>query len=361
MRGTAAVLVCVAMAGTGCAAPSPAAPSPSVPAAVDVSVPGQPSRTSYPLTIDNCGTSVTFAQAPRKVLIMSGASVGESESFIALGLGDRVVANAQSYGVSDEPGMAEKVAALPKGGLSQNKNFDVPAEQVLASGADLVISTWPGGFNADSGFATREQLAAAGINSLVNPTNCALSNPTASDAQKAALAAQSPRSSLEFLVLLGQIFDVQDKAYSVSADLAARITKVGAAVAGQPAKKMLIVFPGMAMMNASNLPAVFTGGLYDRLLAAAGGVNSFLGKDQNFASTMNAEQFATAEVDLLVLGSYTPNEKPAEDAQRIFDAYPDWTASKNKAYVAVSDGVYLGPTNAWAIEKIAKAAHPDRL
>lgn len=359
MRGTAAVLVCVAVAGAGCAAPSPAAPS--VPAAADVSVPGQPSRTAYPLTIDNCGTSVTFTQAPRKVLIMSGASVGESESLIALGLGDRVVANAQSYGVSDEPGMAEKVAALPTGGLTQNKNFDVPAEQVLASGADLVVSTFPGGFNADSGFATREQLAATGINSLVNPTNCALSNPDASDAQKATLAGQSPRSSLEFLVLLGQIFDVQDKAYSLSADIAARIEKVGAAVAGQPAKKMLLVFPGMAMMNANNLPAVFTGGLYDRVLASAGGVNSFVGKDQNFTSTMNAEQLASAEVDLLVLGSYTPNEKPAEDAQRIFDAYPDWAASKTKAYVAVSDGVYLGPTNAWAIEKIAKAAHPDRL
>jgi iron complex transport system substrate-binding protein len=329
--------------------------------ASDVSVPGQPARTTYPLTIDNCGTPVTFAQPPRKVLILNGASVAEVESLIALDLSDRVIANAQSYGVSDEPGMAERVAALPKGGLTQNKNFDVPAEQVLASGADLVISTSPRGFDADSGFASRDQLAAAGINSMVQPTNCALDNPNATGQQKATLAGQSARTSLEFLVLLGEIFDVQDKAYSMAADLAGRIDRISASVAGEPAKKMLIVFPGMSMMNANNLPAVFTGGLYDRLLAAAGGVNTFPGKDQDFTRTINAEQLTVADVDLLVLGSFTPSENPAADAQRIFAAFPDWTASKNKAFVAVSDGIYLGPANARAVEKIAKAAHPDRV
>ncbi len=356
--GWVVALACSALLVSACGAPAPAV---TPPVAADLSVPGQPARTTYPLTIDNCGTSVTFTQPPRKVLILSGASVAEAESLIALDLGDRVIANAQSYGVSDEPGMAERVAALPKGGLTQNKNFDVPAEQVLASGADLVVSTWAGGFSPDSGFASREQLTAAGINSLVNPVNCALGNPKATEAEKATMAGAGPRSSLEFLVLLGQVFDVQDKAYAVSNDLAQRIGKVSASVAGAPVKKMLIVFPGMSMMNANNLPAVFTGGLYDRLLAAAGGENTFVGKDTDFTRTMNAEQLAAADVDLLVVGSYTPNEKPAEDAQRIFDAYPDWTASKNKAWVAVSDGVYLGPANAWAVDKIAKAAHPDRL
>lgn len=243
MRWVLLALACVAVAGTGCAAPAPAGPPGSAAAPVDVSVPGQPGRTAYPLTIDNCGTPVTFTQAPRKMLIMSGATVAEAESFIVLGLGDRVVANAQAYGVSDEPGMAEKVEALPKGGLSQNSNFDVPAEQVPASGADLVVSTSTRGFDADSGFADRQRLAAAGINSLVEPTNCALDKPKATVAEKAVLAGQSTRSSLEFLVLLGQIFDVQNRAYSVAADLAARIEKVSGSVAGEPAKKILIGGP----------------------------------------------------------------------------------------------------------------------
>jgi iron complex transport system substrate-binding protein len=362
--GLAAVCVaavCVATAPTAaCSTPGPA-PAAAPPASVDVSVPGHPGPTAYPLTIDNCGVRVTFTGPPRRVLILNGTSVAEAESFVALDLGERVVANAQSYGVSDVPGMVEDVAALPKGGLTQNRNFDVPAEQVLAAGADLVVSTWSGGFDADSGFATREQLAAAGANTLVNPVNCALGNPDATEAEKATLAAASPRSSLEFLVLLGQVFDVQDRAYAAAEALARRIETVGTAVAGEPVPKMLIAFPGMAMMNSNGLPAVLAGGIYDGVLAAAGGVNAFAGAGADFTRTINAEQLATADVDLLVLGAFTPEEKPAEDAQRLFDAVPDWTASKNKAYVSVSDGVYLGPANAWAIEKIAKAAHPGRL
>ena len=137
----------------------------------------------YPLTIDNCGTEVTFEQAPEKALLLYGASVAEVETMIALGLEDRIVANAQTYGVSDIDGMVEKIAALPTGGMTLNENFEVPKEQVLALEPDLVISTWSGGFSGDLGMATRDQLADAGINSFVTPSNCAngKTDPTAEE------------------------------------------------------------------------------------------------------------------------------------------------------------------------------------
>lgn len=343
------------LAGCG-GASSPAGPAPLL----DVSVAGTPQRTSYPITIDNCGVPVVFEAAPRRVLLLNGTSVAEVESMLALGLGDRVVANAQSYGVSDEPGMTDRIAALPTGGLTLNQQFEVPAEQVLAAGADLVISTWSGGFSAETGSATRQQLAAAGTETLVNPVNCAMGKADPTVAEQAANAQASPTSSLEFLVLLGQIFDVQARAYTVAGELGGRIKAVSTAVAGRPAKKMLIVFPGMSMMNDNGLPAVLTGGIYDQVVAAAGGVSSFPGEKSDFTRTINAEQLAAAEVDLLVIGAFIPDEKLDEDAQRLFDAFPQWAASRNRAYVKVSDGVYLGTTNAWAIEKIAKVAHPDR-
>ena len=71
---------------------------------------------TYPLTIDNCGYKQTFTKPPQRVLLMQGASVGEAETLIHLGLDDSVIANTQYYGVSDTPGMAEKVDALPRGG-----------------------------------------------------------------------------------------------------------------------------------------------------------------------------------------------------------------------------------------------------
>ena len=44
----------------------------------------------------------------------------------------------------------------------------------------------------------------------------------------------------------------------------------------------------------------------------------------------------------------------------MFDAFAQWKAAQTKAYVAVVEGIYLGPVNASAVEKIAKATHPDR-
>ncbi|WP_131742959.1 ABC transporter substrate-binding protein [Actinomadura roseirufa] len=316
-----------------------------------------PGTTSYPLTFTNCGQKVTFTRAPRRVLILNGTSVAESESFVLLGLQGRVLANAQSYGVSDDPSMVAAVKAMPTGGLTMNKNFEVPAEQVLAAKPDLVVSTWSGGFDPKRGLATREQLAAAGVTTLVNPVNCAYGKPGASAAEKRAYDQISIESSYEFLNLLGRVFDVQHKAAQVSADLRRRVDAVRARVAGRPARKVLIVYPGMSMMNASGLPAVMTGRITDEVIKAAGGVNAFAGESRDVTSTLTRERLATAGVDVLAVGAFTPSEDPAAEARKLFAAYPQWQASKTRTFVSLSDGAFLGPLNAWAVEKIAKVVH----
>ncbi|MFI7124833.1 ABC transporter substrate-binding protein [Nonomuraea sp. NPDC050153] len=317
-----------------------------------------PTTSGYPLTFDNCGTKVTFTKPPQRVLILNGTSVGEVESFIMLGLDKSVLANAQSYGVSDDPSMIAKIKALPTGGLTMNKNFDVPAEQVLKLKPDLVVSTWSGGFDAKQGFATREQLAAAGITSLVNPVNCAMGKPDATEAEQVAYRNQSINSSLEFIALLGRVFDVQDRALDLVGKLRARIEAVRTRVAGLPPKKVLIAYPGMAMMNANGLPAVMTGGIYDDVIKVAGGVNAFAGQTADATRTLNREQLATAQVDVLVVGLFTPDEKGDAEAAELFAAYPNWAASKSRTYTIISDGAYLGPLNAAAVEKISKVVHP---
>ncbi|SEG47727.1 iron complex transport system substrate-binding protein [Thermomonospora echinospora] len=318
---------------------------------------GPAQRTSYPLTLDNCGQKLTFSQPPRRVLILNGASVGEVESLLALGLGKSVIANAQSYGVSDDPSMVAAIKALPTGGLSTNGNFDVPAEQVLAAKPDLVISTWSGGFDAKKGFATRERLAAAGIQTLVNPANCALGKPEATPEEKRALKNQSTNSSLEFIALLGRVFDVQQRAVELIGRIRARIDAVRTRVAGRPPKKVLIVYPGMAAMNANGLPAVMTGGIYDDIVTAAGGVNAFAGRGEETTRTLTKEQLATAQVDVLVVGRYTPAERPEAEATKLFAQFPHWNAAKTRTFTVVSDSVYLGPLNAVAVERLAQVMH----
>ncbi|MEV8115337.1 ABC transporter substrate-binding protein [Streptomyces xiamenensis] len=318
---------------------------------------GSATETTYPLTIDNCGREITFEEPPSRVLLLNGTSVAEVESFIALGLEDRILANAQSYGVSDDPDMVEKIAALPTGGLSLNENFEVPREQVLDLGPDLVISTWAGGFDAATGSATRDQLASAGINSFVTPVNCANGDPGARPEDQQRYDEQSVEASFELLHALGEIFDVPDRAAALVEQIRADLAEVAEGVEGAEPANVLVVYPGMAMMNNNGLPAVFAGGLYDDITERAGAVNVFAGSTGPELADINIEALATADVDVLVIGLFQEDEHGDEFARELFQQFPAWEASRTQTYTTVSDSFYLGPLNAVAVARIADAAH----
>lgn len=324
-------------------------------AASATSVAAMPSmKTTYPLTITNCGRKVTFDAPPKKVLILNGTSVAEVESFIALGITDHILANSQSYGATDVDGMMEKIAAIPNGGLKLNENFEVPKEQTLALGPDLVISTWAGGFSEAMGSITRDQLDAAGIKSYVTPVNCAYGDEKPSAADAEAFAKQTYESSFDLLRELGVIFDVQEKAEQVITDAKAKIAEVSRPAGAKPVH-VLVAFPGMSM-SGDGVPSVFAGPLTDSIIAAAGGVNSFAGKP-TFADSMsiNAEALAAAQVDVLVVGLFAPGESADDYAKAIFAQYPQWNAAKTNTYISIAETIYLGPYNAEGIEKIAAA------
>ncbi|MFK0121109.1 ABC transporter substrate-binding protein [Streptomyces sp. NPDC090994] len=354
-------VVGLTLAASGCG--SGASPDFGAGASVDSTKAAGPTKTSYPLTIENCGREVTFEKPPERVLIMNGASVGEVQAYVLLGLQDHVLANAQRVTVSDDPGMVDEVAKLPTGGTTWNKSFDVPAEKVLDLKPDLVVSTWSGGFNAASGFATRDQLAKAGINSYVNPVDCAYGATNPSAADQAAYDRQSIASTYDFIEETGVIFDVQHKAADVVAGLKKRVSAVSDRVAGADRPKVLLAFPGMASMSANSLPAVFSGGVYDDIIEKAGGENSFPSDtpDPDLTSTLSAETLASAEVDVLVIGLTYPSEeaKAEQLADQLFKKYPQWKASQTRTYTYLSDGAFIGPANVYAVEKIADAAHPQ--
>ena len=108
-------------------------------------------------------------------------------------------------------------------------------------------------------------------------------------------------------------------------------------------------------MTTTGAPAVFVGSIFDSIIDAAGGVNSFKGTSVEAAAQINVEALAAAKVDVLVIGLFQANEKADVYAKDLFSKYPDWAASKTKSYTTVSDSFYLGPLNAIAIEKIASA------
>ena len=139
------LLASVALAG--CAATPAAVPTASADA---------------PVTVDNCGTSVTFDTAPSRVVTIKSTS---TEMLLALGLGDKIVGTAFQDGpVPDQ--WAADAASLTS--ISDK----VPSEEVvLEKQPDLVYAGWESAFAAD-GAGERPELASLGVNSYVSPSAC---------------------------------------------------------------------------------------------------------------------------------------------------------------------------------------------
>lgn len=311
---------------------------------------GPVGRTAYPLTIENCGKTYTYTKPPSRVVVMSGGSVAEVSSLLALGLGDRIVANAQSYGASDEPGRAEAIAALPTGGVKKNEMMDIPREAMLAQRPDFVMSTYGGGFAADSGFATRDDLAAVGANTYVPRATCG--GPGSVD------GTQTIEDSYAVLRDLGRIFDVGDRAEQLIAASRKQIGEVASKVSGQQSRpKVMLIIPGMNMGSAE-FSSIGANGIWNDIIGKAGGVNAFDGTTKELFANLSKERVAAAQVDAVIIVDYL-NPDPAADAAKLFARFPQWEAAENNTFVVLSDSVYLGPNNATGVDRLARLLHPQ--
>lgn len=138
---------------SGCASASTASSGPEPSAATSA---------SFPVTLDNCGTEVTFDTAPERVVTIKSSTL---ELLLALGVGDRVVGTA----FSDGPVPDEFVDAAAELDVLSDK---VPSQEVtLAAEPDLVFAGWESNLSAE-GAGDRETLAKLGVETYVAPAAC---------------------------------------------------------------------------------------------------------------------------------------------------------------------------------------------
>ncbi len=304
------------------------------------------SKSAYPVTLDNCGVTEKFTKAPSRVVTMNGASVAEVSTLLALGLGDRIVANQQSYGMSEVPDRAKAVKALPTGDVKLNDAYDIPREAMIGLRPDLVLSTTSYGFDEKNGFATRRQLKEVGAGTYVSPQGCD------QDTSKMTIA-----DSYTLLRDMGKVFDVSGRAEKLIAASEKNIADVSATVAGEKQPKVMVLFSNMAM-GGNDFSSVVAKGIYNDILAKAGGRNAFENASKTSFADLSKEKVAATDVDaLVVIGYNDPN--PAAYARKLLEEFPQWPAAKNNTYVTVSDSMYLGPSNDLAVQKIAEMLHPD--
>ncbi|MFD8096207.1 ABC transporter substrate-binding protein [Streptomyces malaysiensis] len=304
------------------------------------------SKAGYPVTLDNCGRSETFKKDPGRVVVMNGASVAEVSTLLALGLQDKIVANQQTYGMSEVAGRAAAIKALPTGDVELNEGYDIPREAMFGLRPDLVLSVTTYGFDQKNGFATRDQLKQVGANSYVSPQGCD------DDPSKMTVA-----DSYRLLRDMGKIFNVGGKAEKLIAESEKNIAAVSEKVKGKKRPKVMVLFSNMSM-GSNDFSSVFSNGIANDILAKAGGANAFANASKTLFADLSKEKVAATDVDALVVISYNDPD-PAAYAKKLLKEFPQWSAAKNNKYVVLSDSMYLGPSNDLAVEKVAKLLHPE--
>jgi iron complex transport system substrate-binding protein len=139
----------------GCGASEPVAAAGTAAAAGE-------GTTSYPLTLDDCGTTTVVDAPPQRVVSLDQ---GSTEILLSLGLEDRLVGTASwTDPVLDR--LAAANASVPR--LAD----DAPTyEVVLDADPDFVTASF-GRHYATGGVAERARFAETGIGSYLSPTDC---------------------------------------------------------------------------------------------------------------------------------------------------------------------------------------------
>ncbi|MDJ0350292.1 putative F420-0 ABC transporter substrate-binding protein [Cryobacterium sp. PH29-G1] len=116
----------------------------------------------YPVTVDNCGVSVTVTAAPERIVSIKSSA---TELLLALGLGDRIVGSAFLDGPLPE--------SLATAGADLNliSDFLPGQEAVLGLNPDFIYGGWESNFSAD-GVGERDALTTLGVGSYVSPAAC---------------------------------------------------------------------------------------------------------------------------------------------------------------------------------------------
>ena len=212
--------------------------------------PAQPEASYYPVTIttyDYEGNEIetTYEKAPEKVLCVYQGTI---ETMIALGLEDHVTA---SYGL-DNPVKEEWEAGLAK--MNYNEEVFAPdKETVLMMEPDLIFS-W-GSLFSEKNLGDQTEWISNGTNTYISTNTRRGGHP------------RTLENEYADLINIGKIFNVEDKAQAIVAEMKDEIANVLEQTKGQDAPRVAVIeFLGE---NISNYGASQLGG---DMVAQLGGV-----------------------------------------------------------------------------------------
>lgn len=177
--------------------------------------------TKYPLTLENCGTPITFEKAPERVV-----SIGQNstEILLSLGLAEKIVGTAVWVG----PVLKEYKADNAK--IKRLADNDPSFESVVSQGPDLVAAQFEWHVGPNGSVGKREQFADLSIPTYISPSDCA-----AKDNSAGGDGVRKEMFTMDLIYKeirdLAQIFDVDARGEALVAALQKREAKANDNVA----------------------------------------------------------------------------------------------------------------------------------
>ncbi|NMZ81102.1 ABC transporter substrate-binding protein [Pseudomonas mandelii] len=293
--------------------------------------------TNYPLTIQSCNREVTFTQAPKHAV---SHDINMTQMMLALGLKPRM---AGYSGVSGWKSVTPEMQTILDG-LPELAAKYPSVETLLNANVDFFFAGWDYGMRV-GGDLTPQTLQPLGINVYELTESCAF-------------VMKRPPASLEDtyndLRNLGKIFDVQDRANALIAQMQAQVAEVRK---GLPADK-----PRVFLYDSGEDRAMTSGrlGMPQALIDAAGGRNILDDVEASW-TRVNWEDVVERNPQVIVIVDY--GEVTAEQKEHFLlsnKALQSVDAIKDQRFIVIP---YVQATpgidNVLAVETLAKGFHGE--
>ncbi|WP_406447633.1 ABC transporter substrate-binding protein [Streptomyces sp. NBC_00876] len=277
----------------------------------DSSAAKSPGADGYPVTLKNCGRTVTVKAAPQRAVPVDQ---GSAEILLSLGLADRLAATA-TWTDPVMKGLEKANAGVPR--ISDNRPS---SEKVLDQEPDFVSASFESTL-AKGGVAPREQFEKLGVPTYVSPADCTAKDNT-KDGDGVRTGALTMDSVYAEVRDLAEVFGVPERGEKLVTELRARVRKAASGIDASGASLMYWF---------ANSEAPYLAGC----CGAPGIITRELGAENAFDDTheewpqINWETVADRNPDVLVIGDLTRKSQTAESAAKKIAFLESNPATKN--------------------------------
>ncbi|MBF6033687.1 ABC transporter substrate-binding protein [Pseudomonas sp. P155] len=264
----------------------------------------QAAPTVYPLTVENCGSTLTFQHAPTRTVTIGQAG---TEMLYAMGLGDKVVGTSLWFNnvLAKYKAQNDRVERL----ADNEPSF----ESVIGKRPELVAVELEWMVGPQGAVGTREQFHELKIPTYLLPSDCeAKDNLVGADGTR--LAPFRIETIYKSVSQLAQIFDVQERGQQLNDALKASLAKSIATAQGKQLKDAsALVWFSSAQMDIEPFVAGHKG-VPDFMLSALG-VRNVVQSDEEWP-TVGWETIAKANPTFLVIARMDRRRFPADDYEK---------------------------------------------